>query len=144
MSTCLPLHCSMQHLLQLLRNTEEQQDQARADVATWLSSEGKFIDVAAVNADLDTCMHCAVKSSSPLTMQVSRATYSRWLACFRSDQASTVHCLWSTMTSMKCGCDIVDQASLYVVLIASHLALTFAHSIDRTLSSTCLYLPELL
>ena len=77
----LALHCRVQHLLQLLRNTEEQQDQSRAKIADWLSSEGKFLDVGAVNANLDTSIHCAARSSSPLTMQVGSMLLHVSVAC---------------------------------------------------------------
>lgn len=68
----IPLHCKVQQLLSLLRNTDEQQDQARAQIVAWLTAQGNFLDVGAVNANLDMSMHCAVKSASSNTMQASR------------------------------------------------------------------------
>ena len=70
--------CRVQHLLSLLRITEEHKqssqaksDQSRVNIASWLNAQGKLLDVAAVNADLDTGIHCAVRSFSPWTMQVA-------------------------------------------------------------------------
>jgi len=36
----------------------------------WLSTHKHTLDVAAVNAELETGIHCAARSNSPATMQV--------------------------------------------------------------------------
>ena len=45
-------------------------DRNRAELVNWLSRHEYKFDTAAVNADLDTAMHCATRSKSPATLQV--------------------------------------------------------------------------
>ena len=45
-------------------------DQSRAALVLWLSFHGLDINVSDVNFALDTAIHCATRSNSPLTLQV--------------------------------------------------------------------------
>jgi len=45
-------------------------DQSRAALVLWLSFHDLDINVSVVNAALDTAIHCATRSNSPLTLQV--------------------------------------------------------------------------
>lgn len=45
-------------------------DQSRAALVQWLSFRDLGINVSVVNAMLETAIHCATRSNSPLTLQV--------------------------------------------------------------------------
>ena len=72
----MPASCRLQHLLfgclPISRQSKPtgNYDRDRAELVEWLSVCKHSLDVAAVNAELDTAIHCAICSNSPATLQV--------------------------------------------------------------------------